>query len=143
MHSYNYKILEDLNLFIELYSGKLKPENYFHLKQEHLSVKKNYNIIVDITTLIFDETLQTFSNFAHSHKNTPLIITSGKTALITKTPKQVVIATLIKEIFPQHSYKIEIFSTYFAATEWIGIDKEDFNTVYSEITKLKSNGIIQ
>lgn len=42
-------------------------------------------------------------------------------ALLTDTPEQVVMATLFKNIHENELLKVEIFSTYNGASEWLGI----------------------
>lgn len=131
-----YFIYEDYRLVIEIIQGPIALIDYFKMKEIETQDPRydpSFNFILDIREADFviahsaKGEIDKYISFA---KSTPNLVGKRKSALLTKTPDQVVAMTLYK-LSNSLPLTLEIFSTYQAALTWLGI--EGFNTDKEEL----------
>ena len=135
----NYKILPEFKLVIGKYSGQVSERDIISLKGE---IKKDdafnwgFNVLDDFTN----------ADFILSEGGPEIILhwlqdnfsSSRRSALLTKTPDQVVRITLFKQMEKNKlPMNIQIFSTLPSALSWIGVSESNINDIAEVIDELK------
>jgi hypothetical protein len=132
----NYYIYEDYQLIIELVKGQVELIDYFKLKEAEIQDHRynpSFNFILDIREADFaiyhgvKDEISKYINFAQSMPN---VVAERKTALLTKTPEQVVAMTFYK-LSSSLPITLQIFSTFQSALTWLGI--KDFKSDNEEL----------
>lgn len=134
----NYLILKDFNLLIECHSGNLDLESYINfVKRTTLDplFSKNLNYLIDLSDVVVTASIDdlekyndfTEENFKYERKR--------KVALVTKSPNQMVFATLFKNGNTQKLKEIEIFSTNERALDWLNSNLNK-NEIFEVLAKL-------
>jgi len=123
----NYKILPEFQLVIGIYSGQVSEKEIISLKDKIKHDKDfswDYNVLDDFTE----------ADFNLSENGLEIILqwlqddfsSTRRSALLTKTPDQVVTITLFKylekNMLPMN---IQVFSTLSSALQWIGISENN------------------
>ncbi|MBN1597507.1 MAG: hypothetical protein JW894_04395 [Bacteroidales bacterium] len=131
-----YLIYEEHKLIIEFASGKIDLIDFIELKKSEISDPRynpNYDFIVDIRNAdieVLNNVEVEISKYVDFAKSTPNLLSNRKSALITNTPLQVVAMTLYK-YFGSLPMRLEIFTTYEAALNWLG--RNDFKVDTTEL----------
>ncbi|PLX19918.1 MAG: hypothetical protein C0599_10020 [Salinivirgaceae bacterium] len=136
----NYIILKEEELILEYYCGKFYAEELIDFKRKiglDPCYKASFDVISDIRNsellFSFDE-VEKYVEFLFKN---PEYIGARKTAMITKTPNQVVASLgfdMQRRKLPM-SYKI--FSTFEAAYTFLELSSTSINNVDSAINKLR------
>jgi len=120
-----YKILKENHLVIQYHEGIMNLNNYINFAKtlySDVNYSPNLNHIIHIENVKLKasfENLNTYAEFSEKKFKKPK---NRNIAVITKTPNQIVIATLFKMLGRVTSQSVEIFSTSKAAEEWLEID---------------------
>jgi len=137
----HYTILEAQSLIVEYYHGKFNTEELINFKKKIANDTKfnfNYSVISDIRELEFLFQIEEVEKYVEFLITNPLYIGKRKTAMITKTPNQVV-TSLGFDIFKgEMPIKFEVFSTLIKAYSFLGLNHDDRLYVDSALAKLKS-----
>ncbi|MFK5958680.1 MAG: hypothetical protein QM495_07385 [Lutibacter sp.] len=122
-----YKILTEYNLVIQNHKGILSLKAYIDFAKKIVSdplYSQNYNHIIIIKEAEIKasfEDLNIYAEFSELNFKKPK---NRNIAIITKTPNQVVISTLLKLLDKRMAQNVEIFSTTKSAVKWLGIDEK-------------------
>ncbi len=133
-----YKIIPDLNLIINYWSGRLTFDEIITSKLAQINDmqwNQKYNIISDIRNADFDHVEELsirFIDFLSRHKRFKYKI---KYAFLTQTPCQVVFQKLL-ELHKTHEilFQSESFSTHKALYCWLNIGTNKFDRINKVIT---------
>jgi hypothetical protein len=136
----NYIILEDEKLILEYYCGRFNAEELIDFKCKIGLDEKydaTYNVISDISNSELLFTFDEVEKYVEFLMNNPKYVGLRKTAMITKTPSQVV-ASLGYDMQKKNLPMIyKIFSTLEAAYAFIGLSTDEISKVDSLMIKLK------
>ena len=140
----SYKILPEFKLILENFKGQVTVEDIINLKKiESMdnSYNPKFNIIADIRDseyISYDSAIESTISLYFNFRST--FFTNSKVAILTATPHQVVISTILKKLCTNlESLLIEIFSTMEAAIRFINIPIENFNHIKDIISDLNDN----
>lgn len=128
MHCYtNFKIVPEKKLIIEYFSGTINLDEIIKLK--YLESKNphfcpDFNIIDDSRDAEFLLNEKDIKLYIKILSNNELFVGKRNAAYLTKTPHQVVIATLFDLLKKELPLNIKIVSTIDAALQWVGILRE-------------------
>lgn len=137
----NYKILQNKDLIIEYHEGilELNPYKTFKVKIFDDPLYTNsLNYIVNFKNVNFKMTPDDIEEYCNYLKQIPKILGKKKIAFITRTPNQIVPATIYKmkqnELGNQ---TVDIFSTYESALNWLQSDitPNELDLVFNELKK--------
>jgi hypothetical protein len=141
--SADYIILPDAKLIIEVLSGSAFLEDYLELKQreaQDLLYDNSYNFIVDLRETEdigyrgdVESQIKTYIDTVKSRK----VVAKRKSAFITNSPKQTAVMMLYK-MSSDLPIIIDIFTTIWAANNWLDIQHYDTNEIEAIIEKLKN-----
>ncbi|MBN2167116.1 MAG: STAS/SEC14 domain-containing protein [Marinilabiliaceae bacterium] len=137
----SYKIIPELKLVIEFYSGKIRINDFIELIEKEVKDERfnsKYNTIVSIDQADVD--LINFSeakNWVESVRSFEDYIGRRKFAIVTSSIKQVIISTMFvyeAKILPM---QIKVFSSIEAALRWNLINSEEQSPVIKKIEMLR------
>jgi hypothetical protein len=135
-----YKIIPELKLIIEVFAGKISIIDAIELKRREIEDKDynlNYNFIVSINELETDDKFEyDFSRYIDTIKEDNRIRGIRKSAIITKTPNQVVAGTLYEFAARELPMNFRIVSTIKAALNWINLSNDFESTITENIELL-------
>ena len=140
-----YKIIPDLKLILEYYSGSVKGDDAIKLRtiqKDDSNYNSEFNVLIDFRDLILnwtdksDEALARFIKFMK--KNSTLISRRKSSILVTK-PAHAVLSTFLTEYYDKFPMRMDSFSTMEAALENIDIPNGSFQRVIEEIEKIKND----
>jgi hypothetical protein len=141
----NYRIISELKLILECAKGSSKTENVKALKIRQIADKEynpNFNLIIDFRESDIDFKslnilkLKEFFDFA---KNTKGVLGERRTAVLTSSPEQAVLSSLLKEVGNKLTTNFEIFSSLEAALNYLDISLEQFKYIDSTLNSLSSD----
>ncbi len=118
----NYIILKEHNLLIESHSGNLDLDSYINFVTKTSNdplFSTNMNYFIDLSNVDISSSLDDIYKYNHFTETNFKSERKRKVALVTKTPKQMVFATLFKNSNTQKLKEIEVFSTATAAIDWL------------------------
>ena len=118
----NYIILKEHHLLIEHHSGSLDLNSYINFVTRTSNdplFSTNMNYYIDLSNVDITSSLDDIYKYNHFTETNFKSERKRKVALVTKTPKQMVFATLFKNSNTQKLKEIEIFSTATAAIDWL------------------------
>lgn len=121
-----YIIFSEYELIIERIEGVLNLENLVKIKADQnadTEFNPAYNLLTDIrsTEVYFPKKdLEMYTDFLEKH---PLTQSGRKFALLTATPIQVAIASLIQSKTRHLPQRMEIFSSLKAALSWLNVQE--------------------
>ncbi len=143
----SYKILPELRLIIEYYSGIMEVDDIIELKRMEIKDEKynpNFNFIVSITDIRIDRINQeAASKLVEFMKEDVKIVGKRRSAILTATPEQVAASIIHREESKELPIYFKTVSTVQAAIDWILLPKEYESTVVKNIELLKDNVILQ
>jgi hypothetical protein len=138
-----YKIIPELKLIIEIFSGKISLDDAIELKRKEVldrAYNSKFNYIVSINEIESEGRFDyDFSKYIETIKEDNKILGVRKSAIITKTPKQVVAGTLYEIASRELPMNFKIVSSIKAALNWIDISNDFETTVTENIELLKKN----
>ncbi|UMB60697.1 hypothetical protein MHL31_00445 [Lutibacter sp. A80] len=139
----NYKILLNYNLIVEYHEDALDINSYRDFKTKLIEdplYSKHLNYIINFKNVDFNISSNDIDSYVEHLKQIPKILSEKKLAFITRTPNQIVPATLYKMKQNELNQKVEIFSTYESALDWLNIDltPENLDIVYKELKKINA-----
>lgn len=132
-----YKILPELKLIIEVFSGSLGILDAIELKEREVNdslYNPGYNFIV--VANFVDANLDTdvdFSTYINTLTNSKKMVAPRKSAILTQTPQQVVFGTLYKHAIQILPIDFKIVSTLQAALKWINLPMELEDAIQNHI----------
>jgi hypothetical protein len=138
----SYRILPELRLVVTRYSGKISEKEIIATKEavrNDEAFRMEYNILDDFSGTDFNITRESFSNVLTWLKDH--FSWERKSAVIANTPSQVAnilrFDSLNRDTLPMN---IKIFSTFQAALQWIGIDKNENPQIDAILQLLQKEG---
>jgi hypothetical protein len=142
-----YKIISDLKLVLEFFSGPLCIDDIFFLKQIEIKdsdYDSNYNFIIDFTSAAFSKVSTTdIKGYIKYIQRNERIVGSRKTALITKTPEHVVKTMLYKDESKNLPIRYKIVSTLDAALAWTNQQYEVCQRICYEFKQMGKKHVFQ
>ncbi len=118
----SYKILKKENLIVEFFQGIITIDSFIQFKEQLIqdsNFSLDYNYFIYFKEVTFNIKPQEISKYIDfSNKKLPNKKTR-KIAIVTHTPKQVVLTTLYKMQTKDTHKKVEIFSTCGKAFYWL------------------------
>ena len=134
----NYIILKEHYLLIEHHTGNLDLESYINFVTNTTldpSFSVNMNYFIDFSNVVVTASIDDIVKYNNFTETNFIPERKKKIAIVTKTPKQMVFATLFKNSNTQKLKKIEIFSTNESAIQWINssLSQEEILTVFSNL----------
>ncbi|NOQ28341.1 MAG: hypothetical protein GQ564_23510 [Bacteroidales bacterium] len=138
----NFKIIPDKKLIIEYFSGKIELKDILELKRRESIEKEynsNFNIIDDSRDAEFLLNQNEISTYVNHIINNKLINGKRNAAYLTKTPNQVVIATLFDMLKKELPINVKIFSTVEVAMNWLELSEEDKKLVEFYLEELRKH----
>ena len=134
----SYKILPHYNLIVEYHENSLNIHSYRTFKSnlfEDSLYSKSLNYIINFKNVDFKMSPNEIDEYVDDLKKIPEILAKKKLAIITRTPNQIVPATLYKMKQNELNQTVEIFSTYESALNWLKIDltPEGLDEIYKEL----------
>jgi hypothetical protein len=136
----DFVIIPEKKLIIEYFSGKIELKDILELKyRESLETEynSNYNIIDDSRDAEFLLNENEISKYVNHIINNKLINGKRNAAYLTKTPNQVVIATLFDMLKKELPINVRIFSTVEVAMNWLELSEEDKRLIEFYLEKLR------
>lgn len=118
----NYKFLKEYNLTVEYHSGKLDLDSYINFVTRTIHdplFSPNTNYLIDLRNVVVITSIDDISKYNDFIEDNLKCERKRKIALLTETPNQMVFSTIFKNNNTQKLKEIEVFSTPFAATEWL------------------------
>ena len=136
----NYKILEKYNLIIECHEGSLDIDSYKNFKVKVIdnpSYKNSLNYIINFKNVDFKMTPNEIEDYVNYLKQIPKILGDKKLAFLTRTPNQIVPATIYKIKQNELNQTVDIFSTYESALNWLKKDLtlDELIVIFKELKK--------
>ncbi|WP_111708347.1 hypothetical protein [Lutibacter citreus] len=136
----NYQILKKHNLIVEYHENTLDINSYKPFKTkiiENPLYSNSLNYIINFKNVDFIMTPNEIVEYINYLKLTPKILGKKKLAFITRTPNQIVPATLYKMKQNELNQSVEIFSTYESALDWLQTDltAEQLVEIFKELKK--------
>lgn len=128
-----YKILPNLKLVLENYIGDLHIDDYIAFKTKIINdtcFSSNFNFLISFKKtnfLINEKDIEKYVQFIDNQINN---LGKRRSAIVTKTPNQVVKTTMYKMMQKNKTQQVDIFSTFAVALNWLEID---YNLVKSEL----------
>ncbi|UMB55083.1 hypothetical protein MKD41_06305 [Lutibacter sp. A64] len=134
----SYKILPDHNLIVEYHEKKIDIHSYSTFKLKIIEdplYSKHLNYIINFKNVDFKISPNEIEEYVVDLKKLSSILVKKKLAFITRTPNQIVPATLYKMKQNELNQAVEIFSTYESAINWLKIDltPNELDEVYKEL----------
>jgi hypothetical protein len=81
----------------------------------------NYSVLIDLRSAAFTFDMKEHPELISLFNDIPGNKVNRKFALLTETPQQVAYASILGQFLQsKHSFKVEVFSTYEAAINWLG-----------------------
>lgn len=136
----NFKIIPEKKLIIEYFYGKIELKDILELKYRESIEKEynsNFNVIDDSRDAEFLLDEKEISTYVDHITNNKLINGKRNAAYLTKTPNQVVIATLFDMLKKELPINVRIFSTVEAAINWVDLLQEDKKLVEFYLENLR------
>ncbi|MDO9273920.1 MAG: hypothetical protein Q7T92_00035 [Lutibacter sp.] len=133
-----YKILKEYNLIVEYHTGVLDADSFIDFKKSITTdplFMPSLNYFVHLKKVTFSKNLEDIDKYADFLANNYKVYGNRRVALITKTPNQVVSATMFKMMQQNKSQSVEIFSTNESALEWLNsnLDKDEIFEVLAKL----------
>jgi hypothetical protein len=131
---YNYYILKDKNLVIEILRGIFDISDFINLKKtesEDPDFDPNFNAILDIRNVenaFSKEIRNDLENYLGIIKTLQHVTKRRKAAVITFKPSQVAGITWY-QLMDDRGIDYKVFSTLKAATEWLGVSEIDLKNI--------------
>jgi hypothetical protein len=139
----SYKIIPESKIIIEVFGGKISIIDAIELKKKEVQDKEynpNFNFIVSINELEFDTNFKfDFSKYIDIIKEDNKIKGIRKSAIITKTPQQVVASTLYELAASELPMNFKIVTTIEAALDWVNLSIDHKPTISENIELLFKN----
>lgn len=135
-----YKILSDLKLIIENYTGCVSMDDVIAIKKEtglDRIYSPNFNVIMDFrdANLVFEPfEVSKYIDFAN---NSNIIYGERRTAFLTSKPNQVALTTIFGLTKGKLPIESNTFSTLDALISWFNLMPEDHKIVLEELEILK------
>jgi len=132
--SLKYYVFKDKRIVFEILKGNFELNDYFDLKKAEILDKDydpNFDFILDLrfTDFVFSEIIENeMARYIDFAKSIQVISKRRKTALITRTPEQVV-NSILHQSLDDRNIDFKIFSTFEAAFKWIGIIDFDIKLI--------------
>jgi len=129
---YNYYILRENNLLIEILRGNFDLSDFVNLKKsesEDPDFDPNFDSILDIRNIensFSKDIRKDLEKFLSIIKTLQNVTKRRKTAIITSKPSQVAGGTWY-QLIDDRGIDYKVFSTLKAATEWLGVS--DINLI--------------
>lgn len=120
----SYKILPELRLFLEYYSGPITLKELIGIKKKEITDKDydpTFNAIGDLRDADFQVSVPDIVEYHDFVKNTPNVSGKRKTAMLTKTPSQVARSLLYQMESRDMPMSFRIVSVMASALEWVGL----------------------
>ena len=136
---YNYYILKEKNLVIEVLRGNFDLSDFVDLKKAESKdpdFDPNFDSILDIRNIenaFTQKIINDLENFLNIIKTVQHVTKKRKAAVIASKPSQVAGITWYK-LIDDRSIEYKIFSTLNAAKEWLEIDEIDFKSIDSDLS---------
>jgi hypothetical protein len=136
---YNYYILKEKNLVIEVLRGYFVLSDFIDLKRTESKdpdFDPNFDSILDIRNIenaFTQEIIRDLENFLKIIKTVQNVSKKRKAAVIASKPSQVAGTTWYK-LIDDRSIEYKVFSTLKAAREWLGIEEIDFKSIDLSLT---------
>ncbi|MDX8340815.1 hypothetical protein SLH46_16580 [Draconibacterium sp. IB214405] len=128
MDSYiKYKIFPESRFIVEFMMGDLDYELFLDHKKrlfnddEH---DENYCVLSVLShskILLTADDVERYKSYLTDNKK---VVGTRKVAVLTDTPKHVVISTIYKNAVKEFPMRFKIFSTYSAALQWLNVSEE-------------------
>lgn len=126
---FDYKILPELSLIIETFSGNIDIQDVIALNEREIRDKKykpDFNFIINIQELTINTNelasseleIEKFIEFA---VNNALFKNYKKTAVLTSNPNNVVIGTFFINQCANYPIDIKLFNTLESVVKWLGL----------------------
>ncbi|MCT4587972.1 MAG: hypothetical protein N4A71_09135 [Carboxylicivirga sp.] len=137
----DYKIIPELSLIIECYSGNVNSNEVIGLKRKQIKDKDyncNLNTIAYLSDIVINQysrpATKQFVNLLASNVN---YAGNRKSAIITKSPVQVVVSTLYQLESKKHPMCYKTVSTIAAAMNWLLLPQECEPIISKNLESLK------
>jgi hypothetical protein len=131
---YNYYVLKDKHLVIEILRGIFDITDFINLKKteaEDPDFDPNYNSILDIRRIenaFSKEIRNDLENYLGIIKTLQSVTRQKKTAVITYKPSQVA-GIFWYKLMDNRGIDYKVFSTLKAAVEWLGVREFDLRKI--------------
>ncbi|MCF8380583.1 MAG: hypothetical protein K9H49_13470 [Bacteroidales bacterium] len=140
-NSKGYKILPELNLIVDYYSGPVNLNDIINLKKiegKDPEYSPNRDVINDFIDCEFNFTYENVIKFVKYVENNQNIVGKRKVAFLTQSPHQVTLTLVYKLNAMNLPMIMETFTTLEAAMNWIGISENYIETIESTINEFNS-----
>jgi len=130
-----YKILPEIHLFVEYYSGQIFLEDLIHVKKREIKDKDYdplFNAIGDLRDAEFILSVPEIIEYSNYVKSASKVSGKRNTAILTRTPGQVAKSSIYQMQGRALPMNFKIVSTLEAALEWVGLSNE--YSGYIEVT---------
>jgi hypothetical protein len=141
MYYSDYIVIPEKKLIIEHFSGEINLGIILKQKyRESIDTKynRNYNVINDSRNAVFFLNSDDIKNYVDHIRNNEFLNRERNVAFLTKTPNQVVIATLFKELKKELPINVSIVSTLNAALRGVELLSDENKLVKFNLNKLKN-----
>ena len=131
---YNYYILKEKNLVIEVLRGNFDLSDFVDLKKAESKdpdFDPNFDSILDIRNIenaFTQKIINDLENFLNIIKTVQHVTKKRKAAVIASKPSQVAGITWYK-LIDDRSIEYKVFSTLEGARKWMDIDEIDFEGI--------------
>ena len=135
-----YKILPELKIIIECYCGKINLELATEHKKKEIQDPKynaNYNFIADLKDAELEASDKDVKGYVDFLKIFTDVIGQRKSAILTNTPMQVAITTILKDNSKDMPVNYGIFSTLIAAVNFVDLPNHHYDEIEKIIENLK------
>ena len=139
-----YKILPELDLIIEYYSGKINLDDIIGHKKLEIKDSEysaNYNFIADLRDSELDVIRQDIIDYLDFVEMNNKVSGQRKSAILTNTPNHAAITTLFRMNSKNLPINFEIFTTLEAAIDWINLSSNYYDNIEESIRNMKNNTV--
>ena len=133
-----YKILPELELIIEYYSGKITVQDIIDHKKKEINnpaYNGDYNFIADIRESILDVSQKDFKDYLDFIEMNNRVAGNRRTSILTDTPNQVAITSMFKMSTNELPINYAIFSTLEAAINWVNLSADYYDVIRDVLAK--------
>ncbi len=135
-----YIIVENKSLVLESYVGKLNIDEFIEFKIKvgnDQTYDPNFNVIHDFRKVEFLLEMDEIPKYVAFISKTKKLLGNRKSAMITKTPNQVVITTGFDMLINELPIQVKVCSTPETAFNFVDLPKKDWNVIKSLLDSLK------
>ena len=136
----DFRVLPELKLVVEYCSEELTIEDAMALKVREAKSRAfdpTYNIITDLRdsdVVVAEDEVDGFIDFLQNYQG---LAGKRRTALITRTPSQVILSSLMKYAASGLPIHFEVFSTLEAGMHFVGANDQSQGSIEAAIAEMK------